>query len=341
MVRAVAWTDDSSDRLLTEVRDTGFLPDASDQTDAVLLRFADAETRTMIAKAVDKSRGEHWYRYEDQALVPGTKLYRIPRRCLARSIRGVTVIDTAGNTLPPLVQKDTVELQALYRTADSGTPRFWSFEDDFVRLGVVPASSGWTLRIHYVVRPSSLCLLGSYTAVSRIGSAGSTTALALYTGDAATFASFGKYALYDIVRGVEPYPVVYQDRYAPADYINPGPNITLDAATPVVVADFTLQGFATYTGIAGREAMWWVPRDTSPFPMIPKVMWNALVHGTVAAALEAVRDPGAAQMRGVQVAMLNDALALMSPRDQRNTQRIVSRGALRSGRGGHRGGFRE
>lgn len=334
----MTWQDDTSDRLLTEVRDTGFLPDASDQTDTVLLRFADAETRTMIAKAVDKSRGEHWYRYEDQALVPGTKLYRIPRRCLARAIRGVTVIDTAGNTLPPLVQKDTVELQALYRTADAGTPRFWSFEDDFVRLGVVPASSGWTLRIHYVVRPSSLCLLGSYAALARIAAAPSTTSLTVYD---ITIASFAKYALFDIVRGIEPYPVIYQDRFANVDYTSPGPTITLHSTTPVVVDDFTIQLFSTYAGVAGREAMWWVPRDTSPFPMIPKVMWNALVHGTVAAALEAVRDPGAAQMRGVQVAMLNDALALMSPRDQRNTQRIVSRGALRAGRGGHRGGFRE
>ena len=334
MVCAVAWTDDDATQLLVEVRDTGFLPDASDQTDAVLLRFADSELRTMIADAVKSNRGEHWLRYEDTAIVAGTARYRLPRRKLGGAVRAVTVIDPSGVTLPPLTEVDAIVLRSMFKTTDVATPRFFAFEDDFVNLGAVEAGSGWTLRIHYAIRPGRLALKGSYTTMARIATAGSTTSLAVYD---TTLASFDKYGLFDIIRGSEPYGPAYIDRYTSADYASPGPTLTLATATPVVVADFTIEGFAAYSGaIAGREAMWWVPRDTTPFPMIPKVMWDALVHGTVAQALEAVRDPGATAMRSTALAKLREAIDLMGPRDQRNSKRIISASALRRGSRGSR-----
>lgn len=324
----MAWTEDTSDQLLVDIRNTGFLPDASDQTDTVLLRMADSELRTMVAAAVEANRGEHWLRYEDTAIVPGTTRYRLPRRVLGRAVRAVTVLDPNGAPMPPLAELDPITLRSMFKSTDTGDPRWFAFEDDFLNLGAVPASSGWTLRVQYVMRPGALALVGSYTAIARLASAGSTTSLTVY--DTATLASFVKYALYDIIRGSEPYGPAYIDRYADANYTSPGPTITLHTSTPVVVADFTIEGFSTYGGFSGRECMWWTPRDTTPFPMIPKVMWDSLVHGVVAQALAAVRDPGARDMRVTALAKLHDGIRLMGPRDQRNSKRIVSVSALRT-----------
>lgn len=323
----MAWTDDTADQLLVDVRNTGFLPDASDQTDAVLLRFADSELRTMIAAAVEANRGGRWLRYEDQAIVPGTTRYRLPRRALADCTIGVTVLDPNGVTLPPLAELDLVTLLGMFKATDTADPRWFAFEAEHVNLGAVPATSGWTLRLHYTLRPSSLVLLNSYATLARIASAGSTTSLTVYD---TTLASFVKHVFHDIVRGSAPYGPAYIDRFCANDYTSPGPTIALSTGTPIVVADFTIEGLSAYAGVAGREAMWWVPRDTTPFPPIPKVLWDALVHGTVAQALEAVRDPGAGAMRAVTLAKLHEAIRLMGPRDQRNSKRIVSTSALRT-----------
>lgn len=331
MVWAVAWTDDTADALLADVKATGFLPDASDQSDSDLLGFADSELRTMIAAAVEASVGERFLRYEDTTIVPGTVSYRLPRRALAGSVRAVTVVDPSGVTLPPLAEVSPIQIRGMWKSGDTATPRFYTFEGDYVNLGAVEAGSGWTLRIHYVLRPGALVKLENYASLARIASAGSTTSLTVYD---TTLASFAKYALFDIIRGSEPYMPAYLDRYAGSDYTSPGPTITLAAATPVVVADFTIETFGTYAGTAGREAMWWVPRDTTPFPMIPKVLWDALVHGTLAQALSAVRDPGAAAMRATALAKLQEGLATMKPRDARNSRMVIPQSsALRSGRG--------
>lgn len=326
----MAWAAESqSDDLLTDVRDTGFLPDASDQDNTVLLRFADKELRGIIAAAVEANRGEHWLRYEDTTIVPGTTRYRLPRRKLGGATRAVTVLDPSGVALPPLVQVDAIVLRSMFDGTQAATPRFFAFEDDYVNLGAVEATSGWTLRIHYILQPSQL-IVPSTTATPRIANWGSATVIKL--ADTSPDSNITTpAALVDIIRGVAPYPVLYTDLYV-SSWSNP--NLTLNAAsTPLVEADFTIEGLATYVSTyPGRECLWLAPRDQTPFPPIPRVLWDALVHSTVAAALEAVRDPGAPQMRAIAVAKVREALALMGPRDQRNSQRIVSASPLRARR---------
>ena len=327
----MAWAEDTSDQLLVDVRNTGFLPDVSDQTDAVLARFADSEMRTMIAAAVKKTRGEFWFRYADTTIVPGTTRYRLPRRALAYSDQAVTVLDAGGNVMPPLVEVTPMQLRGMFAPGQTADPRWFAFEDEFVNLGAVPASSGWTLRIHYLLRPSSLVSL-SATATPKIASAPSTTTLTLY--DTAPDSDFTTNASFvDIVRGVEPYGPLYLDRVT-SSYANP--TLTLDSQTPIVVADFTIDGFSMYSGKPGHEPLFVTKRDQTPFPMIPKVLWDALVHGVVAKALEAVRDPGATAMRTIALAKLGEGISMMTPRDQRNSKRIISQSALRVGRGPRR-----
>lgn len=332
----MAWAVDSSstDALLTDVRATGFLPDAGDQDSTDLLRFADKELRTMVAAAIIGMRGELWRRYEDQTIVPGTLDYRVPRRVL--KIAAVTAIDPSGNVLPPLVEVDAAMLRTQFPATQAvGTPQFYAFEGDMLHLGQVEARSGWTLRIWYYVRPSQLVAVSTST-MARIAAAPTTTSLTLVDTTLAAGLTTAR-ALVDIVRGVEPFQHIAIDRSKDGSNFSGNP-YTLDPATPVVVADFTFDGIATGSSSSatiGRELAWLVQRDQTPFPPIPRSLWDALVHGTVAAALEAVRDPGAGQMRSVALAKLREGMTLLSPRDQRNTKRVVSTSPLRS-RGGSR-----
>ncbi len=322
----MAWrTDATCDALLTDVRDTGFLPDASDQDSTVLLRFADKELRTMIAVAVEKNRGEHWLRYEDTDIVPGTTRYRIPRRCLGGAVRAVTAVDPNGVTLPSLTQVDPITLRSMFKEGDSSSLRWFAFEGDFVNLGAVEPSTGWTLRIHYVMRPSKL-VVTSETEMATIYGPDSTTGVRiLETAPGTNLTEYGAYL--DIVRGTEPYDLLYLDRLSADTFA--APTFNFQPSTPIVTADIPSLSSPLHPG---AEPAYLVQRDQTPLPPIPRALWDALVHGTCAQALEAVRDPQAASMRQTALAKLHEGIQLMGPRDQRNSQRILSKSPLRSSR---------
>lgn len=328
-MRAVAWT---AEDLLADVRRTAFLPDASDQSDADVLAFADAEIRTLVGATVAANRGEHWFREAEQEIVPGTLLYRLPPRMLGRKVRAVWVRDPSG-TKYLLDEVPPSELSIRYVATDTNNPRWFAFRADHVDLGSVPASAGWTLVISYLVRPSRL-VPTTTTTMSRIGAATTTTQLSLLD-DPTDAGLTSKYAVVDILRGVEPYDPLYVNasksgaNYTPASLV-----YDLLATTPVVIDDFTFDGFPNWsaaTAAAGRMGAWLVQAEQTPFPQVPHDLWDALVRGTAAGALEAVRDPGAGAMRAKAMSALEAGANLMAPRDQRNTRRIISRGPLRVG----------
>jgi len=304
------------------------MPDASDQSDTDILALADQELETLISEAVVSGRGEHWFRTEDTALVPGTTSYRLPRRLLGRAVRGVSVVQSTAAEYQ-LSQLDPLELRGLYTPGTAVRPAFFAFEGDFIKLGAVPAESGWTLRVHYVQKPSQLVAV-STTTMSRIAAIPSTTTLTLL--DVAPDANLTtSLSFFDIVRGAEPYDLLYIDRLT-SSYANP--TLTLNSSTPIVVADFVMTpGLVAYSAKPGSEAFWVVQRDQTPFPPIPAAMWTALVYATTAAALAATGDPGAPRMGGRATAAKAQAVAMMSPRDERQTQTIVNQHSMLRSRG--------
>jgi len=318
----------STTELLAAVRRAGFFPDASDQSSADLLILADQELETLISEAVVSGRGEHWFRTEDTTITAGTASYRLPRRVLGRAIRAVAVVPPAGAAEYQLTQLDPVELRGMFSTTATANPAYFAFEGDFIKLGAVPASSDWTLRVHYVQKPSQMVPV-STTTMARVASVPTTTTLTLHdTSPDANITTSLSYL--DIIRGCEPYDAVYIDRLT-SSYANP--TLTLNAGTPIVVAEFTMPpGITTFSAKPGAEAFWVVQRDQTPFPPIPAAMWTALVYATTAAALAATRDPGTAQMAARAMAAKSQAIAMMEPRDERQTQTIINRSSpLRSG----------
>lgn len=314
----------STSDLLAAIRRSGFVPDASDQSDADWLALADQELETLISEAVVSGRGEHWFKTEDTLMVPGTTSYRLPRRLLGRSVRAVTAVPAQANAPEyQLYQVDPIELRGFFPTGTVANPAYFAFEGDFIKLGAVPVETGWYLRVHYICRPSKLAPI-STTEMARIYTAISTTQVRIIeTSPGTNLTEFG--ALLDIVRGSEPYDVIYQDLLSNDTFSAPAFNF--QSSTPIVVADFASPVLSSPLH-PGAEPWYLCQRGQTPLPPIPSVMWTALVYSTLAAGLAATRDPGAAQMGGKAEAAKAQAVALMEPRDERQSEVITNQTSL-------------
>lgn len=310
----------STTDLLAAVRRAAFLPDASDQSDADLLAFADQETETLVSEAVVSGRGEHGWATEDTTITAGTVTYRLPRRLLGRAVRAVTVVPASGTDPEyPLSQIDPVELRGAFTSTVTGNPAYFAFEGDFLRLGPVPSASGWTLRVHYVMRPGKLVAVDD-TENAAIYAAVSTTNIRLISTTIGTDLTTAG-ALVDIIRGSEPYDPIYLDRKTSAATAWSAPNFYFDTTTPIVVADIPTGASPLKPGF---EPYYLCQRDQTIFPPIPSALWTTLVYATAAACLAAVRDPGAAQMGARAMAAKAQAMAMLEPRDERQTQTIIN-----------------
>lgn len=316
--------------LLAAVRRAAFLPDASDQSSSDLLAFADQELETLVSDAVVSGRGEHWWATEDTTIVPGTTSYRLPRRLLGRAVRSVSVVPTGTDPEYTLVQVDPTDLRGMFATGAVARPSYFAFEGDFVKLGAVPAESGWTLRVHYVMRPSKMVAVDATenTAIYAVVSTTNIRVISTTLGTNVTTAN----GYVDIVRGSEPYDPVYLDRRVSLSTPYSAPNFYFESSTPIVVADIPAGNSPTKPG---EEPYYLVQRDQTVLPPIPAVLWTSLVYATAAAALGAVRDPGAAQMAARAMAAKTQAMNLMEPRDERQTETIVNphSGLRTAGRG--------
>ncbi len=308
----------STTDLLAAVRRAAFLPDASDQGDTDLLAFADQELETLISEAVVLGRGEHWYATEDTTIVAGTASYRLPRRLLGRAVRGITVVPP-GRPEYPLAQVDPIALRGVFSSTAVANPAYFAFEGDFIKLGAVPAEAGWTLRVHYIMRPSKLVAVDA-TANTAIYAVVSTTNIrVISTTLGANVTTANGYV--DIVRGSEPYDPIFLDRRVSLSQPYAAPNFYFESSTPIVVADIPS---ASSPVTPGQEPYYLVQRDQTVFPPIPAALWTSLVYATAAAALAAVRDPGATQMAARAMAAKSQAMNLMEPRDERQTETIVN-----------------
>lgn len=305
----MTWT---SDDLLAEVRRAIFAPDTSDQSDTDLLAFADQALNTLIAASVRAGRGEHWLTTLDHTVVPGTVEYDMPRRALGRTLRGVMLVSSSGESRA-LQQVDALRLRETYRSSStSGTPCWYAFEGEKVRLGVVPSSGTWTLRLFYLWSPPKLIATSGGAAIS--GVTGSTTVTtALSSLPAAVGAGY-----VDVVSGTEPYRVLSADN-----------KVSLFAA-PTITFTTSISGLGLATPVvANRQPDYVVPAEQSVYPPIPRPMWPALVSETARLALRAVRDPQAASMAVEAQAHLGAARDIMNPRENRASMKIVGSSPMR------------
>lgn len=315
----------TSDDLLRGVRRLGFLPDASDLTDADLLEFADEEQVTLISAAIKTEREEHYVTYQDTLLTGTVRTFPLPQRSMGRTVRGVSLLNPQGIAFPcPTIDPvhgwdglptPSLSAYAHYITADSIT---------------FPSNppGGWTLRVWYLRRPSQLIKTAE---ALQIQSAGDTLTLNTVLSDTSIIAQF---ELIDIVKGQIPYECTYtnlivSDRSAS--------EIDLDPTTPINTANI-----ATWNGVNGRSD-WICPAEKTLFPQIPTEFFPTLEAAVCRRAMEAIGDRQAIQViTDTYARRLQSAVDLTSPRNEEGGRPIVRRNSpLRSGGwGGRRWGRR-
>ncbi len=306
----MGWTTDD---LLSAVRRAAFLPDDSDQSDLDLLAFADDELDTLIASTIRPGREGHWLATADQDIVPGTAEYTVDRRALGRTVRAVMAVRPDGSeyAIDPL---DPVELRMKFEQGATAEPRWYAFEAETIRLGAVPTETGWTLRLLYLRQPPKLVPTSyCFTVVEPVDTTNITVLETTYP------TGLANATLVDFVSGTEPYITYSIDRLTKALVST---NLELTAGTPVDVTK-------VIETVLGRQADRICMAETTCYPPIPRTLWSALVRGTAAAAMAAVRDPAAVDMNARALIAKKQAVVVMNPRDNRRSKGIRGDSYLR------------
>lgn len=170
----------TADTLLARLKVRAQVPDlapqfgsTSDEVDAELLRILDdAIDLDLGVEVVKASDGRHMVE-EAVTLVASQSDYRLPWRCWAGGLDRVEIINSNGDKIP----LDYIEPQDEYdhRSANGIWPApKYTIEGDILRLVPTPTSvSGFTLKVHYVRRPSQLvktsaCVLTTAVAASTL-----------------------------------------------------------------------------------------------------------------------------------------------------------------------------
>lgn len=307
----------TSDFLVESVLLSTFSPDASDITTAQMLAWGDEVVESLVAATIRPGREGYWLTHEDIPVIPGQVEYAVPRRAMARGLRGLMAVTPEGRTYP-LTPADPLELRRVWESATpvAYDPAWYSFEDQTIRVNAVSSSAGWSLRAFYLLAPPRLIEVASGAEVLANVPAG-TSDIECAATPPTTVSTVG--AFVDVVAGIAPYPTIV--RSASVDAFS-DPVVTL--AEPVSVPIDGQQ--------LNRESSYLVPEGTTVYPPIVGALWPALVEGTAAKMLEALRDPSAAAMRDRAEASRQRAVVILEPRDNRRAPSVVGESALRTSR---------
>lgn len=313
----------TSDDLVTEVRRRSRLPSATDISDAEILQYADQEMQTTIADVLRNADASFWVATATHSIVSGTSTYDIPRRAIGAGLERVEIEDSSGNREPVVALSEDDS----WRFANGGRSIHWpgrfafTLEGEALRLWPEPSSdaSGLTLRVRYQRQPARIV---STSACAAVDTATSTTAI---SASAAVPSTFIADVLVDIIRGDGVHDVTFADRLLDGGY--PGSAITLDASTPIVVAD--VKGAAD---IGATRVDYVALAGTTPYPQIPVTLWPLLVSKTVVGVLEALGDrQGMAAAQATAAQREAAARSIVTPRS-REVPRLISRNSyLRRG----------
>lgn len=316
----------TSDELVEKVARLAFLPDAHEllvNSAAGLLAIADEEIETLISERVKSAREEHWSKFEDIALVPGTLRYRIPRRALGRAVRAISLVNLSNGQVSPLSEIDVAVASAIPGTSSFTVGNgVYYIEDDFIVFPLQPPS-GYALRVRYLRRPSRLVPVSSAAAITK---ATDTTHITLATVPAALAAAV---SYVDIVRGDAPFDLMYVDLRAKAISV-PGDVQVLD---PIVVSDFV-----NLTTISNDRQDYLCLRDQTVYPQLPAELHPVLESAVVRRVMGAIRDTaGAEEAQATLQQRASSASAIIEPRNQDRSRPLVNRfSALRGGSAGRR-----
>lgn len=317
----MAWT---TTELLAAVRRSGYLPDASDLTDADLLAFGDEELADRFTELLKTAREEYRVKVTDISIQPGTRRYYLPRRALAGAVRSIVYVDADGTEMPAL----EVPAQEAWRFAGE---RHYCFEGDEIVLVASPSTSGAKLRVRYVARLPRLITIDEGARIYKGQSGG----VELF--DPPNNLRVGT-TLVDIVSGDSPFPTLYADLIVAA-WNDP----ILTFTTPVEAATASQTpagGKVAYSYMPSERVDYLVPRDTTVYPPIPQELHGRLALAIEARALYALADPRAPLVEARLERAMSRAVNTIEPRNQDRKPAIINHGSrLRQGRRSFRYGW--
>lgn len=170
----------------------GFVPaTASGFTELEFLAAVSEEIESEILPKLVKANSKHLIRTEDQSIVSARSQYRVPDRCANNGVYSVWLVNSSGG-LDELDEVDPGDIPKLGISLLSGTPRYYTFEGQFITLYPPPAASTGTLRVKYQIRPNRLVRVADCGLIQTVGASTLTVTTAFPS------AASGPY---DIIRG--------------------------------------------------------------------------------------------------------------------------------------------
>lgn len=283
-------------------RRTGMPAAQATYTAAELLAIASEELVSFMVPLVLKQQEDYWLRDYDVALVDGTTAYRIPHYAVGNKLRDVQLVDASGNTtdVPRYEPSDLHDVSF----------GFWIQGD---RVNLVNRGTGWqygnwtTLRLPYTLRPRTLVDSGTAANVGTITAFDATAKTITVTPEQTTWPTAS--TAYDLIRSTSPYEV-----------IGVASTATRAAAVLTFAADLPAD-------LAAGDVV--CRLDASVYPQLPIELHPLLAQKVACRILNDKQMTDKLKAAEMELArMRDDAIALLSPRVDGESPKVVGRGGL-------------
>lgn len=306
----------TTEDLLDSIKNRTLVPTSQiTYTDQQLLSLADDELRSLIVPMMLDVR-ESYFIAKKQELLEGVDgasqpIFTLPERAIGNKLYDVTVADNSGNeySLPHYSRSDSHDNQLSY----GNNQTLFGFTMQGDQVIVLDSLSGRSrLNLYYFRRPSTLILPEN---AARITSINSSAKEIVVSSLPSTFAVTDEV---DLVSASAPYVPLADDVVISSIS---GTTVTLSALpTNSSTGNLTLK-VGDYLCVSGE----------APVVQIPTDLYPSLAQAVAVKLLEGLGDT-----RGMQVAenklvkMIEQGLALISPRVEGERKIIISRNNIKS-----------
>lgn len=308
----MAWTTDD---LVSAIRRQAFMPDSSALTDAEpgllsddeILAFADEELQSHFSDLLRAQRDEQRVTYFDTASAGVALTITMPDRAMARAVRRVHYVDTAGRESEPISQISPGDAWSFGADVGGRTEPVWFFDGDAIRLPAAP--QGGYIRVYYQLALPRMVAVASCAKVTSIAGLVATTS----TSPLPSWAATGERV--DVVRGSSPFPALDTDLV-----------VASAAGATITLSSWPNAAKVSQPGaLTTLRADYICARDTTCFPPVPQEWHSALRSCVVVRVLEAVGDLAAMSVaRTTRDERIAQAVRNATPRNAGRTAPIVN-----------------
>lgn len=262
--------DYSADRLITDLKSLGLLPDSQLLLDDdELLAMMNFQLKSSLVPLIDSAAEEFFVAYDDIDYDSSVHTYAIPERAMGTKLRDVVWVDVNGNEIAiPRLRPEQIKVGFQFGMGyNLGLYGFYLKDQSVVLYLGNPSgiNSYPTLRLKFFRRPSNCVTVNQCGQITLIN-----TGTREVTVDNAP-AAWDDTLLFDLVKGTP-------------HFVSKGDSLAIDS-----IAGNTL----TFTDDLPADLVvgdWVAEEGTSPIPQIPYDAFPLLTQLTTIKALEANRD---------------------------------------------------